>query len=44
MKVGGEAIAYVHPSLGYGESGAGSVEPNSLLIFDIQLHGIVEEE
>ena len=42
MRVGGEAIAYVHPSLGYGESGAGSVEPNSLLIFDIQLHGIVE--
>ena len=42
MRVGGEVIAYVHPSLGYGESGAGTIEPNSLLIFDIELEGIVE--
>lgn len=42
MKVGGETIAYVHPDLGYGEAGAGAVEPNSLLIFDIELTGIEE--
>lgn len=42
MKVGGETIAYVHPSLGYGEAGAGTVGPNSLLIFDIELVGIDE--
>lgn len=43
MQVGGEVIAYVHPDLGYGESGAGTaVEPNALLIFDIELTGIAE--
>lgn len=42
MKVGGETIAYMHPDLAYGQNGAGSVEPNSLLIFDIELTGILE--
>ena len=45
MQVGGEVIAYVHPDLGYGESGAGTaVEPNALLIFDIELVGIANSE
>ncbi len=40
MKVGGSVTAYVHPSLGYGEAGAQTIEPNTLLIFDIELTGV----
>ena len=42
IQIGGEVIAYIHPSLGYGEDGAGSIGPNSLLVFDITLNGIVD--
>lgn len=42
IQTGGEVIAYIHPSLGYGEDGAGSIGPNSLLVFDITLNGIVD--
>ena len=42
MKVGQEAIVYIHPDYGYGVNGSSSIEPNSLLIFRINLKGIVE--
>ena len=41
MNVGDSVRAYIHPSLGYGESGTATIEPNSLLIFDITLNSIV---
>ena len=40
MTVGDSVRAYVHPSLGYGENGTPTIEPNSLLIFDITLDEI----
>lgn len=40
MGVGDSVRAYVHPSLGYGETGTPTIEPNSLLIFDITLDEI----
>lgn len=42
MHVGDSATVYVHPDYGYGENGAGSIEPNQLLIFDLDLLGIVD--
>ena len=42
MKVGQEAMVYIHPSYGYGETGTSSIEPNSLLIFRINLKSIAE--
>lgn len=44
MHVGDEAVVYIHPDYGYGESGASSIEPNSLLIFHITLKGIETAE
>lgn len=44
MKVGQSATAYIHPDLGYGVNGAGTIEPNKLLIFDIDLIGIEQAE
>ena len=40
MNVGDSVRAYVHPSLGYGENGTQTIQPNSLLIFDITLDSI----
>lgn len=34
---GSKITAWVHPDIGYGESGSGSIEPNTLLIFDIEI-------
>ncbi len=42
MHVGDSATAYIHPSIGYGETGAGMIGPNQLLIFEIELVSIVE--
>lgn len=41
MKPGDEWILYVPPALGYGERGAGPIPPNSVLIFRIQLIGVL---
>ena len=42
MKVGQEAMIYIHPDYGYGETGSSSIAPNSLLIFRVNLKSIVE--
>ena len=44
MHVGDSVTAYIHPSIGYGENGAGTIEPNQLLIFDIDLISIDNAE
>lgn len=44
MQVGQECYVYIHPDYGYGESGASTIEPNSLLIFRINLKGIETAE
>jgi FKBP-type peptidyl-prolyl cis-trans isomerase len=41
MRPGDEWVLYVPPSLGYRERGAGPIPPNSLLIFRVQLIGIL---
>lgn len=40
MSPGDIIVAVIPPDQGYGESGAGNIEPNSLLIFDINLISI----
>lgn len=40
MSVGSHYIIYVHPNLGYGTQAAGSISPNSLLIFEIEMYAI----
>jgi len=42
MPVGSAYRFWVHPKLGYGERGSVQVEPNSLLIFDVELVEIVD--
>ncbi|NCB01674.1 MAG: FKBP-type peptidyl-prolyl cis-trans isomerase [Spirochaetia bacterium] len=42
MTEGSSYRFYVHPKLGYGESGSTRIEPNTLLIFDVELVEIVD--
>jgi peptidylprolyl isomerase/FKBP-type peptidyl-prolyl cis-trans isomerase FklB len=42
MRPGDEWILYVPPALGYGEHGPDAIPPNSLLIFRIQLLGVLK--
>ena len=42
MNVGSTYRFYVHPSLGYGEQGSTRIEPNTLLIFDVELVDVVD--
>ena len=37
MSVGDEWLVYIPPAIGYGESGAGDIPPNSVLIFRLKL-------
>ena len=40
MSVGAQFRFYVHPNLGYGKTGSTKIEPNTLLIFDVELVAI----
>ena len=42
MPVGSQYRFFVHPDLGYGEAGNEVIPPNMLLIFDVELHEIIE--
>jgi FKBP-type peptidyl-prolyl cis-trans isomerase FklB len=44
MKVGDEWILYAPPSLGYGARGVGPIAPNSVLIFRLQLLGMLSAD
>ena len=42
MNVGDSATFYIHPAHGYGEYGNQGIEPNKLLIFDVDIIDIVK--
>ena len=44
MKEGGKAKFYIPAELGYGTRGAGSIPPNSVLIFDVELLKVEPEQ
>ena len=44
MKVGDEWTIYAPPSLGYGERGIGPIPPNSVLVFRLQLLGMLSAD
>ena len=43
MQVGSKYRFWVHPDLAYGARGANNIEPNCLLIFDVELKSIDDE-
>lgn len=40
LREGGEIHLYIPPTLGYGNQQAGSIPPNSILIFDVKLTSV----
>lgn len=44
MPMGSHYIFYIHPDLGYGDRATGSMDPNSLLIFNVETYSIVKGE
>lgn len=44
MRPGDEWLLYVPPALGYGAQGAGSIPPNSVLVFKIDLLGVLPDD
>ena len=42
MNTGSVIRTWIHPEIGYGEAGTETIQPNSLLVFDIELVGIDE--
>jgi FKBP-type peptidyl-prolyl cis-trans isomerase len=43
MRPGDEWLLYVPPSLGYGETGAGPIPPGAVLVFRIELIGVLPD-
>ena len=43
MPMGSHYIFYIHPSLGYGDQATSSMDPNSLLIFNVETYSIQGE-
>jgi len=43
MQAGGTRRLIVPPALGYGSSGGGSVPPNAILVFDLELEKVVKD-
>ena len=43
MPMGSHYVFYIHPSLGYGDQATASMEPNSLLIFNVETYSIQGE-
>lgn len=44
MSLGEKVQVWIHPKLAYGEQGNSGIEPNSLLIFDMELVQIIKPE
>lgn len=44
MNVGSTYLFYIHPDMGYGNTPAGQIEPNSVLIFEVELKDIVKPQ
>ncbi|MBP5368453.1 MAG: FKBP-type peptidyl-prolyl cis-trans isomerase [Bacteroidales bacterium] len=44
MSLGEKVQVWIHPKLGYGENGNSGIEPNSLLIFEMELLQIIKPE
>ena len=44
MSLGEKVQVWIHPKLGYGEQGNQGIEPNTLLIFDMELVQIIKPE
>ena len=42
MKTGGKSRLFIPPELGYGPGGTGSIPPNAVLIFDVELLEIIQ--
>lgn len=42
MPLGSHYIFYIHPDIGYGSNAVGNIEPNSLLIFEVETYSIVQ--